>query len=68
MARTEQYTENGKFITVRKHPFWNGIFWLFAIGMVCEGIAQTPLLIIPTVILLGMVIQHRAKQGEPKKP
>ena len=68
MARTEQYTENGKFITVRKHPFWNVMFWVFAIGCVCEGIAQTPLLVIPTVVLVGGFFWMKTKQTESKKP
>jgi hypothetical protein len=56
MAKWEITQEGNKTTIKKKHPFWGGFVLLLGVILVLDGIARTPWLIVPTILILGGMV------------
>jgi hypothetical protein len=67
MAKWE-ITQDGNKTTIKKnHPFWGGFVVFIGIVLVIDGIAKTPWLIVPTILILGGVIWFKVSRNAKAK-
>ena len=61
MGQWEIIQEGNKTTIKKKHPFWGAFVVFCGIVLIVDGIAKTPWLIVPTILILGGMVWLAAK-------
>jgi hypothetical protein len=66
-AKWEITKEGNKTTITKKHPVWGAIVVFIGIVLIIDGIAQTPWLIAPTILILGAMVWFKVSLNAKAK-